>query len=403
MEKLTVLVGAGGSLELDVASTPAVTEALLSRDPSEATEKFLREQKQTLRAVFKTLEGHYKTPNFEHLLHALECIISLKRSWRSSTAEKFRVLYAHLCAGPRGEFVPIFQDSAAEFAVDRLYRDLHDLFARHHVQAQQHKDWALYESVWSKLNAAFSLDVATTNYDSLIEQALPGIVQGFAPISGEQTHRFDPRVLGAATQKLMHLHGSIHFGYRETSAPVNRFAYEDEWEDLYWHADPAKAVASWGSRSHHTSQAGEESIVGPLITGMQKPNKVLASEPYLTYYRTFGQVIQDNARLLIIGYGFGDNHINQIMSRMTRWHGPKRRIAFVTWCPEKEWLHRHHGYDHLEEITSVERWSEENNSWTDGMNYSDIWTSKNGLVRIYTMGLLATAGAHLDDLVQFLK
>ena len=401
--KLTVLVGAGGSIELGMPGTFDATNDLIAVDPNETNDPFLRDDKEILRGVYQAINGYYAAPNFEHMLHALEAISSLELSWRGA-AEKFRVVYGRFSA-PRADVHNLFDRQLLHHATQHLIKRLHYLFLNPSNSAKSNRNWALYEGFWRKLFSKFSLDVATTNYDTLIEQSLPSLEQGFRPVDGEETLRFAPRQLGQAKNRLIHLHGSLHFGYRTgvTSEEVNRFVYEDESEDLYWHRDPADAVQTWGVRSNSVSQAGEETVVGGLITGMQKANKLLVAEPYLTYQRIFGQMAQDNPRLLVIGYGFGDHHLNQLVSRMTRWHGKDRRVALITWCPEKEWFRRHHSHENLNEIMCVERWSEENEPWLDGMmNYAPVWTSKNGLVRIYTVGLLNTAREYLDDLISFL-
>lgn len=124
--------------------------------------------------------------------------------------------------------------------------------------------WRRYVGFWRDLHQVFDVDIATTNYDDLLEQALPSLGQGFVPISGERVRRFDPRALDTATNRLVHLHGSIHFGERERDSDDNRFAYQDDRNDLYWHEDAAEARRAFKRERarpapHRTSQVRQGS------------------------------------------------------------------------------------------------------------------------------------------------
>ena len=61
-----------------------------------------------------------------------------------------------------------------------------------------------------------------------------------------------------------------------------------------------------------------------MVIGGGKVNQI-REEPLLKYYcEIFKKILsQDQRRLLIIGYGFGDHHINKIISDSVRYHGLK--------------------------------------------------------------------------------
>jgi hypothetical protein len=87
----------------------------------------------------------------------------------------------------------------------------------------------------------------------------------------------------------MHLHGSVLFGPLERNQSVNSFGHEDSFDDLYYYPNPKDAAESRrGTRGAPISQAGKGSIVGAIVTGLQKPDKVLFADPYSSYYRIFG-------------------------------------------------------------------------------------------------------------------
>lgn len=81
-----------------------------------------------------------------------------------------------------------------------------------------------------------------------------------------------------------------------------------------------KAKETWFGRSTNTAQSHMESVIGPIITGLRKTDKLVAY-PYSSYYHTLMDSLQKNSRLLIIGYSFGDIHFNHLLDRITRIHG----------------------------------------------------------------------------------
>lgn len=92
----------------------------------------------------------------------------------------------------------------------------------------------------------------------------------------------------------------------------------------------------WFGRSNHTTQSAEEAIIGPIITGLKKTDKVI-NYPYSTYYAALQNSIVENNALLIVGYSFGDLHLNRLLERIVRIHGKKRRIVVITKFTGKVW------------------------------------------------------------------
>jgi SIR2-like protein len=395
-------MAAGGSVEIGVPSTVAATARLLEDDPAERHSDTDRELT-VLRRLHAVLATRYPMPTFEHILHALEAAVSLQRSWNPSTHHEYLSIFGVLSQGPLEELRDLFDDHLAATTAGTVLHRLQRLFSGH-PRDRATEAWPKYERFWSGLARTFDLDVATTNYDEAIEGALPSIEQGFEAIDGENVRRFDARVLRAATMRLAHLHGSVRFGYREYGTDANRFWAEDSWDDLYLHPSAASAGISWGGRSSHNSQAGEETIVGPLISGLQKPNKLIAAEPYSSYYAALGEWLQTNSRLLVVGYGFGDLHLNKLLQRMSRWHGPARRIALITLLPERDWIHTLHGFARGHELEVVSGWTEEPRAWHDRntFRYENPWISLNGCCRLYLSGLIGTVTTSMEDLLAFL-
>jgi hypothetical protein len=264
--------------------------------------------------------------------------------------------------------------------------------------------WAAISAFLRRLNNEFDLYVATTNYDSIVEQALGWgpESQGFEPIPGESPFRYSGHTV---PPRLIHMHGSLSFGYRDHGSDSNRFIFEDNHEDLYYHPDPLKAFSTWFGRSTQTSMAGRDTLAGPIITGLDKPDKLLP-EPYLSYYRRFQEFCTTIPRVLIVGYGFTDVHLNAVLGRLTRWHGPRRRIAIIdfwkksSWMPSAAWAR-----DKPNFFRTIAQLAEDPKPLSCRA-WPDPWIPTGpgkGLIEVYFRGMADTIDKHKDRIVSFLR
>jgi hypothetical protein len=244
------------------------------------------------------------------------------------------------------------------------------------------------------------LTVVTLNYDTLIEQSigLDGRHQGLVPVVGEGVWRLDPMVLHgqAVDHQLLHLHGGIQFGAREYGSEANRFCYEDSLHDLYWHPSPASAQRTMWGKSSPRSGSGRWLEGGPIVTGLHKADKLLV-EPLASYYVEMANQLRRCERLIVLGYGFGDPHVNALLARMTRVHGATRRVAVVDLV---EMVEEYGSEERDEMLVMVQRWSEERFEIDDRHPYP--WCSTNGCTRLYFKGLLEAADQS-HELIKFLK
>jgi hypothetical protein len=257
-DRLTVLVGAGASVQLGVPNTTDATRQLVEGEPGDDDRRLTREELRMLQQMLNVL-GQWaprSNPNFEHLLHCLEVVITMQHAWRAAGSGHLRNMFSLVTGGPRAELLPLFEGIIATNAVSYFFDRLHSIFSGHNPKQDLPAEWNHYQGFWGALAGTYRLDIATTNYDDLVEIALPELNQGFQSVPGESTKRFSPHVLRKPENRLVHLHGSIHWGYRSGATDGNRFAFQDSWHDLYWHDDPVAAQRSWGWRSNQTSQSG---------------------------------------------------------------------------------------------------------------------------------------------------
>lgn len=403
-KSLLLFLAAGSSVALGLPSTGDLTQAIVSR-LSSPRGYCGNQSQQHFDALTTALKETFDTPNFEHYQHGLEALASLKRSWNECTEPPFRVIEAALTAGPHKTF-PVPIDSLWLIqARTEFFRVLHQTLIEPDSRLTTQPNWQTFTKFLQMLDKEFDLYVVTTNYDTAVEQALgwgPS-EQGFEPVSGASTLRY----AGQATlPKLMHIHGSIHFGYRKAGEGLDRNIFEDDHEDLYFHVDKT-ADANWPYRSGQTTQSGRDVPAGPIITGLQKPDKLLP-EPYLSYYRQFLTLSVQVPHVMIVGYGFGDFHLNASFSRFSKWHGDQRRIVMIDHCDPNKWTPSSTwDYAGKRKYRIIARMAEQE----DALNvpdYPDPWVPEkiaagHGRFEAYFRGMIETIERHGDRIIDFLK
>lgn len=164
----------------------------------------------------------------------------------------------------------------------------------------------------------------TLNYDTLFEQALEDLgIHYFDGFSGRATARFDPSVYGLDLyypgdvaegrvrrfDKFLHyykLHGSIHWSRAEDGSLRARH------QDLSFTRRYRAASAPEKAKLLQSRRFEAVPEVGILPTS-QKLTQTLEA-PYAHLFRLFhARVNQPQTFLLVLGYGFGDDHVNQLV------------------------------------------------------------------------------------------
>jgi hypothetical protein len=338
----------------------------------------------------------YDELTFEQLLDLFEGVDALYSGWCQGNIPTI----AEACVTkPLDELGDIFDPMFIAPCASSLIRTVRDDVARASTVAPGHGHWAVCRDFWHRLADEFTLTVATLNYDTLIEQALglDGRHQGLEPIQGENTWRLHPRSLARHDQhRLFHIHGSIHLGRREYGTDVNRFAYEDSFHELYWHPSPEAAGRTiWGSSSPF-SQSGRMLRGLPIVTGLHKPDKLLV-EPLASYYLETANQLARSPRVLVVGYGFADSHINVLLGRLNKFHGASRRIAVIDLV---DLVLEHGSSERSGMLTMLAKWAEETRL---DIGYPHPGQSANGCVRWYWNGLIDVAQHSMDKMVGFLN
>lgn len=337
--------------------------------------------------------------NFEHISHVIEQMLSLKVGWRENTRTDFRPLIAAFVKANDSE--ELFSGSShLRGAWDESLRVISRMLTAPSAATTVRSEYSWFCQFIERARQAARWDFATLNYDTVLDEAMnsANYTDGFnEQIAGYLG--FDPQAFSMENgDTLLHLHGSILFGY---GAPKDT---GPEWEDMVKYSCPENAEATWHGHGYgNVNMANELSLIGPMITGLHKPHKILA-EPYLTYYHYLQSQLRKSARLLICGFSFQDEHISSLLRRHSRWHGENRRIVVIdyfsahpeTFSPDpsiSDWPSE--ATSHYTRIAA--------NGWPfTSHELADIVRSEDGCFRFYPKGFERAVVDYGDDILKFL-
>lgn len=338
--RITVLMGAGATLDIQAPSTKDLTQAVkdLAKSP-----KVRFERQEIIKHIFSTLENFCprSETNFEDVFHAIEQLISVKGARNPDVIRGFKpILTAFL---EDGDWLKSTEPTHLYSLIHLIRKTIGDHLYKvcNEFGEQPKANW--FKDFWLQLGRRFDLDIATLNYDNFFEQIFDNndITDGYSN-NTQSPSSFSTFTLGTAKKhKLLHLHGSILFG-KLHPRHRNLLQIDNPFHSLLKFDSYEAATEGWEvDAGENYAQSGEQAANGPIITGLRKPDKLLIS-PYIDYSHQFFDSLSKNKNLLIIGYGFGDFHINALLNRMRAWHGNKRKIVLIdyidsfhraTWSP----------------------------------------------------------------------
>lgn len=155
---------------------------------------------------------------------------------------------------------------------------------------------------------ADGIDIFSLNYDLCIESALSDLNKSFE--NGFTEEGWEPNRLANSDEKirLYKVHGSL------------------DWVD-----DELYGLCSMQFPRHQSAEDIEGEHQPLLIFGVA--HKLTAREPFLTLAYQFSQSVSQTPVLVVIGYSFGDDYVNDIIYQGLR-RNPRLRIVIV--APDAE-------------------------------------------------------------------
>lgn len=358
--RTTVLLGAGSVLELksldnNKSTTGNITKFILDNKP-EYYDPAVKSRTTTdlINNIYERIcNSYHPSPipyndnnsfskvHFEIIFYILECLETFERSWQHSTATVHTNWFAPFVKKD-------FQYNKNDLYVCRNHiidciirsvRKYNDIFKK------PENDW--YRIFWQIKNSQW--DIFNLNYDTTIEESLGIYEDGFESIPDqEEFQRFSVKKLFSNSRRLStvnHIHGCLTYG-SDRYNDINHDVYDFQHQDMYkWpNLDKSYDIFRGTSSSYNSAQDGSIIIQGPIITGLHKTDKVTCL-PYDAYRHNFFKCITQNHGLLISGYSFGDNYINNMFYRMYQAHGLKTRVVLIEFWDIASFVQKHEADD----------------------------------------------------------
>lgn len=335
MKRITVLIGAGAMKEATDVTTTSITNHVVEKCKECKFENNVPVLEQFC-LDYKNAQSKLSNPNeanFEDLLDMLEILADYNETGYNTSSsvvlatlkDQYNLKDKGVLFHTRHTFINAINDYIYDYDKDFL------------IKGTWMKDF--FEQLIAREDCA--IDVFNLNYDTWIEQILNDYVDGYVPLEGyDQFTRFSNNAYlnPGYHHTVSHLHGQICFEEPDFRIEdINRFAYEEQEYTLYKYADYKNACdyRKRHVRSDDKSQAGHNIFLTNLITGKMKPDKILWA-PMQVYMYGFIKALAQNEDLLIIGYGFGDQYINNLLFQYLQFHPNRKHIRMVTKTdPEK--------------------------------------------------------------------
>jgi hypothetical protein len=354
--RLTVIIGAGASIGGGAPSVGDLTRHVLAmispRVIGDFREYLIREDnidkhaglafstpsEPAVAQIERALRSIRSSYNFETVLHAVETLepYVAARTLVNQLADVRPILTAFTDPTPR-------YDSLMNWAL--LWRLRWDIIRLVRLKVLEGssapQDCYLRQSgeLLSLLRSAFTVHAFNLNYDDLLERDHHWS-DGY-PRGNEIWTVFDRAAyaesLLSADHVMTHLHGSVRFGYIPSTSSAT--AYDPTQRQVVKYTEPLDATPSlqYPPAPRYTDDIIDDSA--PIISGANKVMK-FTTPPYSYYFSAFQQAAQRNDRILFLGYGFTDPHVNNWVLEAVQHHGQKQmRVAVVDYrYPQSTWL-----------------------------------------------------------------
>lgn len=423
---LTVLLGAGSTLDLGLVnpqtgaplgygmpSTNDLTQAVLKLKwpaVSAGIPFFISQANWTdripsyqhaqvvpaLRLIERALRSEFRYVDFELVIYALEQLEPLFAARiHTDAVDEFRpVLSAFVELGEKTR--PFADWSLINETRRAVMLHIFDCILTAKLKCDSQKPAQKLTELFDSLRKEFMLRVFTLNYDDIVDEAMPSAFDGFESRGDDDQHD-DARAFSAREfaeryshepETLAHLHGSVRFG-RRLSGLLK-----------YGRAEQARAAIEGTISSDH-QENGALISADPIISGLNKSAKLIQNPaPFGYYFRAFIDSVMRSHRLLAIGYGGCDDHINAWLRQMPEIHGDARRLVWIgkfsgQTCgqrtPEKELL-----ID-----VGAARWTNEYKRF-EGAEDADF-QSESANLRLVANGFPFKSDGTIDRAIRFLK
>lgn len=207
---------------------------------------------------------------------------------------------------------------------------------------------------------------------------------------------------------ISHLHGQICFEYPEFKIEdTNNYAFQESHNTLYKYVDfkLAKDYRQRYVRSSDCTQSGENLFRTNILTGLMKTDKLLWN-PLNVYHNKLLNSLLKNKKLIIIGYGFSDLYINNLLYQYNALHLSDRKMLMIDYVSDDDWKQLvEHPFKPSEKaiFTNLMR---KDDFWCrtyKSKQQKDVIISPDNMTCICTEGFNSVCNNHMMEIKQFLK
>lgn len=318
--KFLVILGAGSSIPCGMPSVSEIDELMnhwsqeWTPEPSEDVFNILL---QVSEQYFGT--NHYGIrPNYERVLGEMTALAS----WLSPGPFGNPTIEAINDGASFGRFKWLreFPEKYAgkKFVLDqqtfllrKLASHMRDLSKKFNSKKLDSQDpvfskFSNYRKFFDKLRDHFELGIYNLNYDTVAGTAWPEAYCGF---DRQGQGNFEP--LSVSQRKewgfVYHLHGSVHHCIVEHPRRIR------------WQNDLSSEFKDGPNFAREMAQGFKPVPLTTFITGGFKLDQLLV-DPYQTLYSVLVRHVHEADAILVVGYGFGDPHVNCVLRN--RFEGP---------------------------------------------------------------------------------
>lgn len=355
-EPLVVIVGAGASVKAGIPSTSALTKLAKATMPrivlpgiaryrtGEAAPPPFARQPYLSDILDQGLRADYGTDyDFERILHALEDLETfLDTRYNPEGWATIDTPVLGSFAQLMRRFECIDDETLVREARLDILKAIHRLVGSASDYPSDGSDALAAREQLHRLFLAlaehFRLVVIDFNYDDILDRMTDlQWHDGFTEaVPNKSCWLFSPKqwlsaVKDGGANLLMHIHGSVRFGYRPEEAshePTVRYAEPARYEFLLSAQESVERTVVSG-----TKVDGEVADASYIVSGFRKASKLsYNARPYGYYYRTVMDILPRTSKLLVLGYGWRDAHVNTWVNEYVALN-EDRRTAVVTLRP----------------------------------------------------------------------
>ncbi len=324
-----VLMGAGSVIEFGGPKTDELTQLLLKD----------KEVGEINSAVYYTLkdEGIYSEINFESIIHFIDSLISYLRSDQKSGFKDIYCAFSKINV----EFLEIlakvddltlqecddieFRDKNYERVVKLLFFNYNYILIpklSQYIENPNRLNTDIFKK-WYNYHAESNLfRFYTTNYDRLVPNILLDIFDGYKyeEKSRYSVSGYQPDIKKIINERNIPSHYNLH-GCLHWSIPL--FSDPALWES---HRNEIIPPSSY-TKQFRNSEPNHANFMIPIITGYAKVRKAQIP-PIRHFFYSFERDLMDADKIIIAGYSFSDDHINNIIDVALN-ENPKAKIDII--------------------------------------------------------------------------